>query len=72
MTFAVCILLFITTAYVSVRVVWTKQYNAFVLGLLVLLMIGECAGIATAYSVQRLFMYAYNLKELLKVDPATI
>ena len=51
LTYTVCGLLLIPSLYVFFRMFRTKQYNLFLISQTSILIIGELAGIATAYLV---------------------
>ena len=51
LTYTVCVLLFIPSVYVLVKMFIKKQYNLFLVSLTSILILGEVSGIATAYLV---------------------
>lgn len=67
-TYAVCGLLLIASLIVLIRVL-KVQDRGFLLFLSILLIVGEIAGLCSAYMIQRLFAIAIDLKTLLNTDP---
>jgi predicted PurR-regulated permease PerM len=51
------------------KLIKRKRFSVFLVFLLVLLIVGEVAGIVTTYLVQTIFEIAYDLKTLLNTDP---
>lgn len=64
----ICVALFIPSVYVLIRTLYLKD-KSFLLLLTMILIIGELAGISTAYCIEELFKTAMDLKTLLGTNP---
>ena len=70
-TWAVMAALLIPSLFIAVRIYWIKE-RAFLALLMILLIIGELAGLSVAYCIYELFKICDDFKTLLTTDPSTL